>query len=67
MGKKRIQIDVSDEVFKDIENLRNESGNTTAGVLRDALKVYKYLKQDERDSKVILENIKGDKKQLIIP
>jgi hypothetical protein len=65
---KRVQIDLSGEVFDSLEVLRESSGTTMSNVFRNALKVYKFLKEEEaKKSTIIVESKNGDKKHIIIP
>lgn len=69
MAKKtRIQIDVSNEVLDQLQDLKVTSGSTNASVFRNALKLYRLAKEEEsKGAKIIIEGKKGDKKQVIIP
>ena len=66
--KKRIQLDVSGEVFRELSDLRLSSGSTMTNVFKNALKLYKFVKDEERKkSKFIIEEPNGERKQIIIP
>lgn len=66
--KRRISIDVSPEVFKDLQDMVASSGSTMTAVFRNALKVYKLIVEEEREhkSKFIIESKEG-KKQIVVP
>lgn len=66
--KKRINIEVSPEVFDDLKEMVASSGSTMTAVFRNALKVYKFIKEEEdkHHSKFIIESKEG-KKQLVVP
>jgi hypothetical protein len=66
--KKRIQVDVTSEVFEDLNVLKESSGTSMTNVFKNALKLYKFVKDEERKkSKLIVEESSGEKKQIIIP
>lgn len=65
--KRRIQIEVSPEVFQDLQEMAASSGSTMTGVFRSALKVYKLIVEEEKqNSKFIIESKEG-RKQLLVP
>jgi hypothetical protein len=67
-AKKRIQVDLSGEVLDELESIRVASGSTMASIFRNALKLYKFAREEEaKKSKILVEGKNGDKRQIIIP
>lgn len=65
--KKRIQIDLVGDALKQLESLKLASGSTNATVLRNALKLYQFVKQEEQEGGKLIVEGKHGKKQIIIP
>lgn len=66
--RKRIQLELSEEAYSELEKLKLLSGSTNAMVIRNALKLYKFAKEEEKNaSKLIVESKDGEKRQILIP
>lgn len=51
MEKKRLNLEVSAELYADIEQMAGESGTTMANVFRVAFALYKVCHQAKRDGR----------------
>ncbi len=67
-NKRRIQIDLSGEILKDIDELKTSSGLTTKNVFRNALTFYAMAKKAQaKGTRVIFEKKNKSRHLVIVP
>lgn len=55
MGKRRIQIDITEEDYEIISQLKEKTYHSTiSGIFNDAFKVYNWVRDEEACGKVLL-------------
>ena len=60
MGKRRVQIDISEDDFEILNQLRETSYHSTiSSVFNDAFKVYHWIRDEEAHGQVLLSVPKG--------
>ena len=64
---KRVNVNFSDEIFRELERIARERGKSLSDVLRDAVTLEKYVAEARRGGgRVVLESSTGEQRELLV-
>jgi len=62
-----IKISISGEALKEVEKLKEITSRSSKGVFKKALEIYKFIVfERSKGSEIIIKNINGDRRLLIV-